>query len=130
MDYHKVLVNTSPGRNTINFQGAFPVNKMAKKPGGKIYLSKAEWEWVENAIPHLLGVSWCEEGKEPEQDHPERPKVEVDSKLFEMHHKTAKSLIDDMDQEEIDAYIKHADENELKGAIVNYLIETSNAKSE
>jgi hypothetical protein len=129
MDYKKALINKSVGRNAINFQGVFPVNKWAK-PEGKVYLSEAEWEWVQNAIPHLLGVSWVEEGQEPKEVHPAKKKKTVDPEFFKLHHNTAKSQIEEMSLEDIDAYIEYADENNIVGGVVNALIKASNEKSE
>jgi hypothetical protein len=111
-----VLINKGKSKLTVNFQGAFPVNKVAPK-GGKMYLSEREYEWVQANYPHIL------EGKNQrlylENEVPVEPEYMNDEDFFGQHHTKVKSAIASMETEEVEKRYRFAQlqENFPKGIL-------------
>ena len=127
MDEKIVLISQVNGRNTINFLGAFPVNKFALKRGQRIYLSEAEYEFVKSNVPHLLDSKFILEGQQPKE--PENDQLTPED-FFKLHHAKAKSQIKEMELEKVESLIDFANMNELDNAVVNALIKRSNELGE
>lgn len=110
-----VLVNKSKGKFTVNFQGAFPVNKMAPK-NGKIYVTEREYEWIQINYPHIL------EGEEKklylENEAPVENNKLDDETFFKQHHNTVKSAIAKMDAAELEQRYRYAQLKEVSEGIV------------
>ena len=92
-----VLINKSKGKFTINFLGAFPINKSAPK-GGKLYLTEREFEWLQANSPHIL------DGESKRLYRKDELEVEAEvmsnEKFFSQHHAKIKSAIAEMNAEE------------------------------
>lgn len=113
-----VLFNKSKGKFTINFQGAFPVNKVAPRDG-KLYLTERELEWAKINFPHLF------EGEQKrlyfENELTVEPEVMEDEAFFKQNQKKVKAAIAKMDSEETEKRYRYAQVNEVSEAIVKAL---------
>lgn len=126
-EVYKTLVNESKGRFTINFKGAFPNNKWAM-PGGKIYLTKPEWDFLKVDSPHVIDEILVEEGKKPKKEKKDKKDL---ASFFEQNTNTAKSKIRKMEsKEDVEELIRYANDNELNNKIVDALVKRSNELGE
>ncbi|QJT70418.1 hypothetical protein [Microcystis phage MaeS] len=116
-DTEIVLINKSRGKFTINFQGAFPVNKVAAKDA-KLYLTEREYEWAQSNIPHVLEGDNKRLYLESELEaSPEQDDYLSDEEFFKQHHTKVKAGIAKMELEEAESRYRYVQLNEVTEAV-------------
>lgn len=110
-----VLINKAGQLFTINFMGAFPINKWAN-PDGKYYLTPKEYDFVKANYSHILGKQLVHEGEEGET-YNQIDEVSPDA-FFTMHHTKQKAAIKEMSDEKLQELLEYADLNEINKKIV------------
>ena len=110
-----VLINKAGQLFTINFMGAFPINKWAN-PDGRYYLSPKEYDFVKSNFSHLLGKQLVLEGEEGE-GYNQVDEVSAEA-FFTMHHTKQKAAIKEMSDEKLQDLLDYADLNDITKKIV------------
>lgn len=132
-----VLINGALGRMTLNFQGAFPNNKSAKK-GGKFYLSEKEFEYVKANYSHLLEGETQRLFREGEEKIPGQGAAGQDEMkaFFAQSANKVKAAFEEMSEEQLEHAYKYAQlhEDELTEAtykkLENRILELDKQKQE
>lgn len=125
----KVLINNDIGRFTINFLGNFP-NKWAN-PGGKIYLTEKEWDFVKVNLSHILEKGFLSEEGSEKVKVKTKAKDETElAKFFDQNTNKAKAQVKKMELNDVNELIEYANDHEIDNALVTALMNRANELGE